>query len=401
MSIERDEDRLGKLLLRWDVLRRQGREVTARELCTDWPELVPELDRRIEVVRAMDRVLDVEATQRRSMATVDIADGASPVWGLPDALRAATVYRPQRHLAAGGLGEVLTAYQEELDRLVALKRIRPDKLHETARRRFLREAAITARLQHPGIVPVYGVGQDDDGPFYAMPLIQGRTLQEAIGGFHGDESLRRDPSRRGLKLRGLLQQLIAVCNTVAYAHDQGIMHRDLKPSNIMLGPYGETLVLDWGLAKRLDANDPGAEAGGDAPSPSPSPEDLTAAGAVLGTPRYMSPEQARGQPVGPASDFFNLGLILYTILTGKLAFDRAGPEGTDPLEVVRDATVLPPRRQDPSLPRALEAICLKALSARPEDRYGSARALAEDIEHWLADEPVSAWREPWSTRSRR
>ena len=139
----------------------------------------------------------------------------------------------------------------------------------------------------------------------------------------------------------------------------------------------------------------------DAPSPSPSPEDLTATGIVLGTPQYMSPEQAKGQPAGPASDIFSLGLILYAILTGKSAFDEASLQGADSLKAVREAAVVPPRHRDPSVPQALEAICLKALSARPEDRYPSARTLAEDVTKWLADEPVSAWREPWPVRGRR
>jgi serine/threonine protein kinase len=158
--------------------------------------------------------------------------------------------------------------------MVALKRIRPDKLHETARRRFLREAALTARLQHPGIVPIYGLGEDDGGPFYTMPFIEGQTLQEAIQEFHQDESLRRDAGRRRLRFRGLVQQFVAACNTVAYAHDQGVVHRDLKPANLMLGPYGETLVLDWGLAKQfgVDGEGTAAESEGEAPSPSPSSE---------------------------------------------------------------------------------------------------------------------------------
>src|SRR5262249_25089867 len=159
-----------------------------------------------------------------------LARWLSGVW------RATAVYRPRSHHDQGGLGVVFTAHQEELDRTVALKRIRPDKLHEVARRRFLREAALMARLQHPGIVPIYGLGQDEDGPFYTMPFIQGQTFQEAIDAFHGDESLRRVPGRRTLHFRGLLQQFVTACNTVAYAHDQGVVHRDLKPSNIMLGP---------------------------------------------------------------------------------------------------------------------------------------------------------------------
>ena len=330
-----------------------------------------------------------------------ILTASEPDRRLPDDLRATRCTGRERYHAQGGLGEVLAAHQEELDRTVALKRIRPDKLHDTARRRFLREAAITARLQHPGIVPIYGLGQDEDGPFYTMPFIEGQTLQEAIDAFHGDESLRRDPGRRALKFRGLLQQFIAVCNTMAYAHDQGVIHRDLKPSNIMLGPYGETLVMDWGLAKRLGTDEAGGEADGDAPSPSPSPDALTATGAVLGTPHYMSPEQARGEPASPASDVFSLGLVLYAILTGKSPYADAVLQGADLQGAVREAAVVPPRRRDPGLPGALEAICLKALAARPEDRYSSPRALADDLSKWLADEPVGAYREPFSERARR
>ena len=152
MSIERNEDRLGELLLQWDELRRQGRDVTARELCNDCPELFQELDRRIEAVRAMDSVLKSEETQHLSTAGSTSLSARARIEGCRMSFACRGGYRPQKHHAEGGLGEVLTAYQEELDRLVAIKRIRPDKLHEAARRRFLREATITARLQHPGIV---------------------------------------------------------------------------------------------------------------------------------------------------------------------------------------------------------------------------------------------------------
>ena len=194
MIIELNEERLDELLLRWDELRRQGRDVTAGELCDGCPELIPETARRIEAVRAMDSVLESGETRYLSSSVGAASNGAIPDLGIPDVLHADAVYRPRGHHSHGGLGQVLAAYQVELDRMVALKRIRPDKLHDAARRRFLREAAITARLQHPGIVPIYGLGQDDDGPFYTMPLIQGQTLQEAIKDFHGDESLRDDPS---------------------------------------------------------------------------------------------------------------------------------------------------------------------------------------------------------------
>ena len=165
-----------------------------------------------------------------------------------------------------------------------------------------------------------------------------------------DDSLRRDPGRRGLGFRGLLQQFIAACNTVAYAHDQGVVHRDLKPSNIMLGPYGETLVMDWGLAKRIGADDAAADGEAIAPSPSPSPEDVTATGEVMGTPQYMSPEQAKGEPAGPAGDIFSLGLVLYAILTGKSAFDESTFRGPDRLKAVREAAIVPPRTAGCGLP---------------------------------------------------
>ena len=394
------EIRVDGLVDRWEVMRNHGAPPTIEELCAGCPELVDEVQRRIQALQAMDSALETDATQLEPTAGDRMRGGEGPSRGLPGVLRATAVYRTRCHHDHGGLGVVFTAHQEELDRTVALKRIRPDKLHEVARRRFLREAALTAQLQHPGIVPIYGLGEADGGPFYTMPFIKGQTLQDAIGAFHGDESLHRDPGRRSLHFRGLLQHFMAACNTVAYSHDQEVVHRDLKPSNIMLGPYGETLVMDWGLAKRF--GDEGAnQDGGEAPSPSPSAQDVTATGEVLGTPQYMSPEQAKGEPAGPAGDIFSLGLVLYAILTGKSAFAEASLRGRDWLNAVREAVIVPPRNRDPHLPRALEAICLKALAARPEDRYASARALADDVMRWLGDEPVTAWREPVSIRARR
>ena len=162
----------------------------------------------------MDSALDTEVSNRARRPRTEFAAARGRIVTCPMSCGPRRSTGRTAWHARGGLGVVLTAHQEELDRTVALKRIRPDKLHDAARRRFLREAAITARLQHPGIVPIYGLGQDDDGPFYTMPFIQGQTLQEAIDAFHEDESLRRDPGRRGLTFRGLLQQFITVCNTV-------------------------------------------------------------------------------------------------------------------------------------------------------------------------------------------
>src|SRR5262249_29410161 len=176
---------------------------------------------------------------------------------------------------------------------------------------FLREAEITGQLEHPGVVPVYGLGQAADGsPCYAMRLIRGETFQEAAERFHRDDRPGRDPGERSLAFRQLLGRLVSVGDTVAHAHSRGIVHRDLKPSNILLGSFGETLVVDWGLAKPAAASGPERDP---TPEPAAGPADLTQDGAVIGTPAYMSPEQAVGRwdRVGPASDVYSLGATLY------------------------------------------------------------------------------------------
>jgi serine/threonine-protein kinase len=398
MDDTRNKCRVEELLRLWQELDARGQSIPVEELAAGSPELAPELTRGINAIRStrtgLSSGLPPDQEHTPTYQPGGLRSAAAPAF---DRERTVTVrlVGAQFH-ARGGLGEVFVACQQELDRPVAVKRIRPDQLQATARMRFLREAAITARLQHPGIVPIHGLGEDEDGPFYTMPFIRGSTLLQAIQDLHADADLRRDPGRRSLAWRKLLQRFIAVCDTMAYAHDQGVVHRDLKPSNIMLGPYGETLVMDWGLAKpyQADAIDPTVE---DAPpSPSPSADDMTAAGAVVGTPRYMSPEQASGQPAGPASDLYSLGVILYMILTGASPYREHPP--ADPLQPVREAIVVPPRARDARIPRPLEAICLKALAARPQDRYASARALGEDLTRWLADEPVLAHREGLSAR---
>ena len=211
------------------------------------------------------------------------------------------------------------------------------------------EAEITGRLEHPGIVPVYGLGTYDDGrPFYAMRFIRGDNLKAAIEQFHKDREPGRDPGERTLALRKLLRRFLDVCNAIAYAHSRGVLHRDLKPGNIMLGKYGETLVVDWGLAKtvgrpeRAGDGDAGANARG---PPSGSDVQPTEIGSRLGTPAYMSPEQAAGRldELGPASDVYSLGATLYCLLTGKAAVRRT----RDLVELLRkvERGEFPPPRQ--------------------------------------------------------
>jgi formylglycine-generating enzyme required for sulfatase activity/serine/threonine protein kinase len=312
-------------------------------------------------------------------------------------------FRILRPHARGGLGEVFVAEDEELHREVALKEIQSRHAHHPdSRSRFLLEAEVTGRLEHPGIVPVYGLGTYADGrPFYAMRFIKGDSLQEAIERFHRP-GRGKDPGQRGLELRQLLGRFVDVCNAVAYAHSRGVLHRDLKPGNIMLGQYGETLVVDWGLAKMAGRSGAGADSTEAPLAPTRgSGVTPTQMGQAIGTPQYMSPEQAAGRldELGPASDVYSLGSTLYALLTGRAPF--AGQDLGTLLRQVQCGDFPPPRQINPDVPRPLEAVCLKAMALLPQDRYASARDLAGDVERWLADEPVAAYREPLSARLRR
>jgi serine/threonine-protein kinase len=225
-----------------------------------------------------------------------------------------------------------------------------------------------------------------------MRFIKGETLRDAIGRYHEGQA--------DWTLRGLLMRFVAVCNTLAYAHSRGVIHRDLKPANIMLGKFGESLVVDWGMAKAVDGKgtDRLAEP---ALLPRLSENVETQTVAAMGTPVYMSPEQAAGRLdlLGPTSDIYSLGATLYTLLTGKAPF-HAENVG-EVLQRVRAGEFAPPRRIKADIPAPLQAICLKAMALNPEDRYASGILFAEDIEHWLADEPVSSYPEPWHARARR
>src|SRR5262249_16686455 len=255
-------------------------------------------------------------------------------------------------------------------------------------------------LEHPGVVPVYGLGHHADGrPYYAMRFIRGDSLKEAIEQFHRAEGPHRNLGERTLELRKLLGRFLDVCNAISYAHSRGVLHRDVKPGNIMLGKYGETLVVDWGLAKAIDQ--PETRSFEDERPLIPSsagatPETLP--GLAVGTPQFMSPEQAEGRldRLGPASDVYSLGATLYCLLTGPAPFE--GRDINAVLRAVQRGDFPPPRKANSAVPPALEAICLKAMATKPSDRYASPRDLGEDIERWLADEPVGAFREGWGPR---
>jgi eukaryotic-like serine/threonine-protein kinase len=313
-------------------------------------------------------------------------------------------FRVLRPHARGGLGAVFVALDAELNREVALKQILEQHADDpTSRQRFLIEAEITGGLEHPGIVPVYGLGTYGDGrPYYAMRFIKGDSLKEAIDRFHGDAGLKADPGQRSLELRKLLRRFTDVCNAIDYAHSRGVLHRDIKPANIIVGSHGETLVVDWGLAKPLGRVEPGSDKGERTLLPSSASGSAdTLPGSTLGTPAYMSPEQARGEldRLDPRSDVYSLGATLYCLLTGRPAFE--GGTIAEVLRMVKRGEFVPPRSLDASIDPALQAVCLKAMASEPEGRYETCRALAEDVERWMADEPVKAWREPLSRRARR
>jgi serine/threonine-protein kinase len=315
--------------------------------------------------------------------------------------------------AKGGIGQVWLARDTAMEREVALKELRPDRSgNDSILRRFLQEARITGQLDHPGVVPVYELGRGDTGadgprPYYTMRFVRGRTLSDAVAGYHQDLAAKK-ASRADLL--ALINAFVGVCNTVAFAHSRNIIHRDLKGTNIVLGEFGEVVLLDWGLAKLVDVDRPDVQPDADFDPEMTAPHsgqvdlpgpDLTAAGQVLGTPAFMAPEQAEGRSdrIGRRTDVYGLGAILYEILAGQPPF--GGESIHDVLKKVREQPPTPPSKLVRSAPQALEAICLKAMAKDPGGRYLSATAVAADVQHWLADEPVSAWREPWPMRARR
>ena len=376
-------------------------------------------------------------------------------------------FRVLRPHARGGIGEVFLAFDQELHREVALKEIQSRHLRdESHRERFVREAEVTGGLEHPGIVPVYSLGHYGDGrPFYAMRFIRGDSLKEAIEKFHANrrtgvspviakagelpaeradvnaptvikpeapggwallpapaapqtpEDGQECPSSKNpvsreqfasVDFRKLLGRFIDVCQAIEYAHSRGVLHRDLKPGNIMLGKYGETLVVDWGLAKAAGKAERFADSEEATFVPSSgSGVEQTQQGSVVGTPSYMSPEQAAGKldQLGPTTDVYSLGATLYHLLTGQPPFTaqprRPGTANapappklsvTELLRRVEHGDFPRPREIISHIPKPLEAICLKAMSLHPEDRYASSSALAEDIEYWLAEASEEAAR---------
>lgn len=376
---EDPEDRqLEDLILLWEDLLEAGEDRPAAQLCAGCPQLIDALEREIAKLKRLGELLGVTDGDTTT-EKVDVPGRLGEFENLAEVGR-------------GGMGIVYRARQVSLNRDVAIKMIRSGtRASAQERARFRSEVEITAGLEHPGIVPIHGSGTDADGcPYYVMRLIRDGSLKEAIERFHADGSPRADPGRRSLELRKLLRRFLDACNAIEYAHGRGVLHRDLKPDNVIVGKHGETLVVDWGLAKVKGPDKAGSDGEEGPLSTSSGRSADTWPGSALGTLAYMSPEQARGdlEEIGPRSDVFSLGATLYCILTGKAPF--TGDSRSEILRRVKEGAFASPRRVDPSIARNLEAVCLKAMSLQPGNRYSTAGALAEEIERWLAGEPVQA-----------
>jgi WD40 repeat protein len=308
-----------------------------------------------------------------------MGDGPSQLPTIPDG-----TYTDREEIARGGLGRVLRATDRSMGRVVAIKELLPDSDIDEAR--FVREALVTGRLEHPSIVPVYEAGRWPSGePFYTMKLVSGRSLRDLV---------RETPALSGRL--AFMPHVIDVAEALAYAHEKRVIHRDVKPANVIIGRFGETVVIDWGLAKDLQA--PEQDAGGKGGASGEG--ELTQLGDVIGTPAYMAPEQARGEAVDERADVYSVGALLYFVLAGVAPHeppagargDPAGPEptGTDHVTRVAMRPPVPLDARGLDVPRELAAIVEKAMARDPADRYPSAKELAADLKAFQTGRIVSA-----------
>jgi eukaryotic-like serine/threonine-protein kinase len=369
------EERVDVVIAEFLEAEAAGRLPDRAALLTRHPDLADELRSFFanhDRMRAMAEPLrPLEPTPPGEAPTLGL-DNGPPGAGPLGTVRYFGDYELLEEIARGGMGVVYKARQVSLNRLVELKMILAGQLASEADvRRFQSEAAAAANLDHPHIVPIHEVGEHQGQHYFSMKLIEGGNLSS----FSRDaESSERSASHQRLAAR-----LIAtVARAVHHAHQRGILHRDLKPGNILLDAEDQPHVTDFGLAKRY-TREPGEPAAG----------PPTRSGAIIGTPAYMAPEQARSEKdLTTAVDVYGLGAILYELLTGRPPFQADTP--LDTLLQVLEREPDRPKRFNPRIDADLDTICLKCLDKEPAKRYASATALAEDLDRWLAGEPIAA-----------
>jgi len=328
------------------------------------------------------------------------ATDATPVNELISGAEASSKYIFEGELGRGAMGAVFATVDQDIRRKVALKVLLPGSESSLPHvKRFLEEAQITGQLEHPNIVPVHDIGIDDESRiYYTMQLVRGESLQSITSKIADGEK----EYVRKYTLGALLQMFMKVCDAIGYAHSKGVLHRDLKPENIMVGKFGEVMVMDWGLAKVLGRKDVSA------PDSSTSSYEnvassMTVEGQIMGTPSYMSPEQAKGSisELDERSDVFSLGAILYKILTFEAPYK--GKDAQEVLEKAQNHILEPPDLRAPAnqMPSELVAICMKAMAKNQEERYSDATELKDDIQRYLDGRSVSAKKDTIVVRTKK
>jgi WD40 repeat protein len=363
------DERLSGILLGYLEATERGEIPDRKALLTAHPDLASEI---AQFFASQDRVEEIAGPLRSITCGTnsEAAFGldtltAGPTHGADGAPRDKTCdfgdYELLEEIARGGMGIVFKARQKSLGRVVAIKMVLAGEFASASElRRFKAEAEAAANLDHPNIVPLYEVGEFEGHHYFSMKYVEGGSLAEHLPRLAGDH-------------RAFARLMATVARAVHYAHQRRILHRDLKPANILLDTRGEPFVTDFGLARRVEAD-----------------RGITRSGNIIGTPSYMAPEQASGQAeqLSTAADVYSLGAILYELLTGRPPFRGGSPLET--LKQVADEEPIPPRVLSPRADRDLETICLKCLEKDPKKRFGSAEALAEDLDRWIAGEPILA-----------
>lgn len=345
-KIDPNEERLAELLLRWEEILDEGRDVHAKELCRDCPELVEELSHRIHALKAMEWV----------KKPVD-GDDDRPSGEIPDPPPEplAGRYRLDRFIAEGGFGQVWQGFDLELERKVAVKLPKPERLSSDQAEKFVAEARRVARLKHPGIVPVFDVCRDEELCLIVSDFVEGGSLADRI---KAGELSHNEVARLAAE----------VAETLDYAHREGFVHRDIKPSNILIDHHSRALLTDFGIAASIEELEADQQRS-------------------LGTLPYMAPEQINAEVVGHRTDIYALGVVLYESLTGWLPF-----EADNPSELRRKITAGAVPEMPTTLPVELRRICLKCLARSPEGRYSSASELAADLRRYLGQPAKRPWK---------